>query len=270
MLRLLAGLLALVGMQTARAETGEILFGSVAMDIPRVMYERLSPLTDYLSWTVGSRVTLRLSPDMSSAIAALAQGEVQLSYLTPVAYVRAHDEGGARIVVKTITQGRSALQLTIVVRDGSGFRKAADLKGKIFAFGDPAALLQRAVVVAAGLPLEAFGEYRFLGHYDNVARGVLAGDFDGGILKDTAAVEWEQQGLRVIHRSPDLPPYNISVSREVSDELYDRIRAAFLALDPANTAHLTIIKALDDNYDGFAPTSDAEYAVVRRLIAPLR
>ena len=40
-----------------------------------------------------------------------------------------------------------------------------------------------------------------------------------------------------------------------------------LALSP-NPAHARIIKSLDPSYSGFAPTNDAEYDVVRRLIKP--
>lgn len=75
----------------------------------------------------------------------------------------------------------------IVVREDSPANRIEDLKGARFAFGDRAALLQRAVVVGAGVSLESLGEYRFLGHYDTIVRGILNGDFDAGILKDTMA-----------------------------------------------------------------------------------
>jgi len=123
-------------------------------------------------------------------------------------------------------------------------------------------------VVGAGVKLEELGSYRFIGHYDNIARGVASGDFDAGILKDTTAYEWERKGLRILHASPELPPYNIVVSRETRDELYNAIRRALLGLDPANPAHARVIKSLDPSYSGFAPTSDAEYDIVRTLIKP--
>ena len=50
------------------------------------------------------------------------------------------------------------------------------------------------MVVGAGVKLEELGSYRFIGHYDNIARGVANGDFDAGILKDTTAYEWGTQG----------------------------------------------------------------------------
>ena len=250
------------------ADSQELRFGSVAMNIPAEMHQRLKPLTKYLTDKLKRPVNLKLSPDMPAAIANLVNNEVELAYLTPVAYIRAHDKGGAKLVVKTITQNEGSFQLVIVVRSNSAIKTVSDLAGKTFAFGDKAALLQRATVVGAGMPIEKLGEHKFIGHYDNIARGVANGDFDAGILKDTIAYKWEQQGLRIVYKSPALPPYNIAASRQVDNATLAAIREAFLALDKNRPEHAEVIKALDKDYDGFAPTSDAEYDVVRELIKP--
>jgi phosphonate transport system substrate-binding protein len=252
----------------AEPQKAELLFGSVAMDIPAVMHKRLKPLADYLSSAIGRPVQLHLSPNMPTAIDEVATARVDLAYLTPVAYIRARDKGQAQLVVKTVTKGKSSFRLMVVVRDDSPIKSVRDLVGKSFAFGDKAALLQRAVVVGSGINLDEFGEYRFIGHYDNIVRGVLSGDFDAGILKDTMAYNWSGKGIRIIHSSPDLPPYNISASRNVDPATLGVIRSALLKLDAGNPDHQPVIAALDKNYDGFARTSDAEYDVVRQLIAP--
>jgi phosphonate transport system substrate-binding protein len=250
------------------AEERELLFGSVAMDIPAVMHKRLTPLTRYLSEELGRPVSLKLSPNMGVAIDEAARSSVDLAYLTPVAYLKARDKGGAELVAKTVTDGKASFKLMIVVREDSPIKTIADLEGKTFAFGDERALLQRAAVVGAGIKLEQLGDYKFLGHYDNIARAVMSKDFDAGILKDTMAYKWDGKGLRIVYASPDLPPYNIVVSKKVDKELLGQIRQAFLKLDRNNPEHLKVIKALDKKYDGFAPTSDAEYDVVRQLIKP--
>lgn len=246
----------------------ELVFGSVAMDIPAVMHSRLKPLTVYLGDRLQRPVHLKLSPNMGAAINETASGGVDIAYLTPVAYLKAHAKGDAQIIAKTVTNGKASFQLMIVVREDSPYKSVQDLVGTRFAFGDKKALLQRAVVVGAGIKLEQFGEYKFIGHYDNIARAVANKDFDAGILKDTKAFKWKDKGLRILYSSPDLPPYNIAASKNVSPELVKRLQEAFLALDGKNPEHLKIIKALDKKYDGFAATSDAEYNVVRELIAP--
>jgi phosphonate transport system substrate-binding protein len=254
--------------QTALADDRELLFGSVAMDIPAVMHKRLTPLTKYLSNALHRPVSLKLSPDMGAAIKETVAGNVDLAYLTPVAYLRAHDQGGAQLVAKTVTDGKASFQLMIVVKEDSPIKSVEELAGKSFAFGDKAAILQRAVVVGAGVRLEQFSDFKFIGHYDNIASAVMNNDFDAGILKDTTAFKWQGKGLRILYSSPDLPPYNVVAGKNVDEKLLAQLREAFLSLDRNNPEHLEVIKTLDKSYDGFAPTSDAEYDVVRQLVKP--
>lgn len=248
----------------------ELQFGSVAMDIPAVMHKRLTPLTHYLGERLGRNVSLKLSPNMGVAIEEAASASVDISYLTPVAYLEAKKRGDVQLIAKTVTNGKGSFQLMIVVKEDSPIQSVEQLKGHSFAFGDKKALLQRAVVVGSGIALEDFSEYKFIGHYDNISRAVQIGDFDAGILKDTTAFKWEKKGLRILYSSPDLPPYNIVVSNKVDAETRNKLKQAFLQLDPANPEHIAIIKSLDKKYDGFAETSDAEYDIVRQLIKPFK
>lgn len=253
---------------TVADSKNELLFGSVAMDIPAVMHKRLRPLTRYLSDKLGRPVSLKLSPNMGAAIKEVASQQVDLAYLTPVAYLKAHAKGGSKIIAKTVTKGKASFQLMIVVKKDSPYKTVADLKGKTFAFGDKKALLQRAAVVGAGINMEDFSGYKFIGHYDNIARAVVNGDFEAGILKDTMAYQWEGKGLRILAESPALPPYNIAAKADIDDDTLAKLKDAFLSLDKNNPEHLKVIKAVDKKYDGFAATSDAEYDVVRELIKP--
>lgn len=250
------------------AASNEIVFGSVAMDIPAVMHKRLKPLTKYLSKRLNKKVVLKLSPNMGAAINETATGAVDISYLTPVAYLRAHKKGNAQLIAKTVTKGKASFKLMIVVKENSSIKSIKDLQGKSFAFGDEKALLQRATVVGSGIKLEQFNEYKFIGHYDNIARAVMNDDFDAGILKDTMAYKWEGKGLRILHSSPALPPYNIVASKNVSKATLKELKKIFLSLNKNNPVHLKVINAIDKKYDGFAETSDAEYDVVRKLVAP--
>lgn len=245
---------------------GELLLGSVAMDTTAVMHQRLRPLCDYLSDNLDRPVRLRLSGDYNSAIDNLATGKLDIAYLTPVAYIRARQAGNVRLLAKTVTRGHRSFQLMLVARRDSGIRNVGDLAGRRFAFGDEAATLQRAILVHAGMTLERLGSYKFLGHFDNVARGVMNGDFDAGILKDTTAFEWQQKGLKIIYASPELPPYNIAVSAGMDASTAEAIRTALLRLDPNNPAHVHVIRALDENYDGFVPAHDGDYDAIRMLV----
>ena len=260
--------LAPLSMPAHAIDAPELKFGSVAMDIPAEMHRRLKPLTKYLTATLGQPVILHLSADMSGAIKEVSTGSVDLSYLTPVAYLKAKKSGNVQLIVKIVTQKAASFQLMIVVKDSSPIRTVQDLAGKTFAFGDAAAILQRAVVVGAGMPMEKLGEYKFIGHYDNIAHGVLNGDFDAGVVKDTTAIKFKPQGLRVIYSSAPLPPYNIVASNKMDPALVEKVRAVFLQLDVTKPEDKVVIESLDPSYDGFVAVTDQEYDVIRNLIKP--
>ncbi len=249
-------------------DTKPIRLGSVAMDTPREMHQRLLPLTQYLSRTLGRPVELVLAQNMPAAINDVTTGNVELAYLTPVAYLRSKERSNTQLIAKMVTDHKASFKLMIVVRDDSAIQKVEDLHGKLFAFGDPAALLQRAVVVGAGIDLDTLERYDFLDHYDNIVRGVLHRDYDAGILKDTKAYKWKDKGIRILFSSDELPPYNITAAPHVDQKLLDQLRRAFLSLDIKQPGHKQIIKALDPKYTGFASTKDNEYDIVRSLIKP--
>ena len=252
------------------SENKPLRFGSVAMDSPAVMQQRLLPLTNYLGAILERPVVLKLSTSMSGAINALVSDDVDFAFLTPVAYVDAHNRAKVQIAVRTVTANQPWFKLMIVVREDSPIHQVEELADKRFAFGDPAALLQRAVVVGAGMPLARLGKYDFVDHYDNVVRGVLMGDYDAGIVLDSTAARWQNKGLRVLYASQALPPYNIAASARLDHDTVLKLRNALLKLNPSNPAHRPIIAALGESYTGFAPVRDEDYDIVRKLIIPFK
>ncbi len=251
------------------ADTG-IHLGSVAMDIPAEMINRLTPVTKYLSQKTGLSITYQASPNLSSTVDDLGSGKTKIAYLTPVAYLEAHEKYGVIPLVNPLTYGKATFNLVIVVRKDSKIKTMQDLIGKKFALGDEKALLQQAVIVRAGLKLENFSAHAFLKHYDNIAKAVINGDFDAGILKDTVADKFEPYGLRIIHVSPPLPSYLFAVSNQISPETIAKLKSAMLALNADTPENKAILSALDAGYDGFAAAEDKDYEIVRKLIAPFK
>ncbi len=68
--------------------------GSVAMDVPAEMIRRLTPLSEYISLKTGLNITFRASPNLASAVDDMGAGSTQIAYLTPVAYIEAHEKYG--------------------------------------------------------------------------------------------------------------------------------------------------------------------------------
>jgi len=247
-----------------------IRFGSVAMDTPQAMHKRLLPLTQYLSQTLQRPVELVVAANMATAIHDISAGNVHLAYLTPVAYIRSHEKANTRLIAKTITNDKPGFKLNIIVRNDSPIHTVEQLANKRFAFGDPSALLQQAVFNSTGMKTRQLKHYDFLDHHDNIIRGILLHDYDAGIVKDTMAHRWRNNGIRTIYSSNELPPFNITAAPTLDQQLYQKMRSAFLKLNINNPEHTELIRGLDPIYTGFDNTSDSEYDIVRTLTRPFR
>jgi phosphonate transport system substrate-binding protein len=247
-----------------------VTMGSVAMDIPVEMIKRMSVLTNYLALSTNLNIRFRPSPNLGSAVEDLGTGQTQIAYLTPVAYIEARRKYGVIPLVAPTTNGRPLFSLVIGVRAGSGINSPAELKGKSFAFGDERALLQRAAVASMGLSPSDFASYAYLKHYDNIAKAVLAGDFEGGILKDSVADGFKSKGMVVIGSTAPLPSYLFAVHPAMSAAVRSQLRDALLALNKSSPDGAATLEAFDIAYDGFTPIDDSAYDPVRALIQPFK
>lgn len=250
----------------------DITIGAVAMDVPIEMIKRMTPLTDYLSRQTGYTVHFRPSPNMDTAVKDLGSNAVQISYMTPIAYVTARDQYQAVPLVTPLTHGKNTFHLLVVVRRDSPYNKLEDLKGKRFAFGDPKAYLQPAVLLEGGMRKQDFSEVAYLKHYDNIAKAVLLNDFDGGIMKDTVYEKFAAQGLRVVHTSPPLSSYVFAANGKLDVKIQEKLKQALLSLNNDTPESRMVLKALDQGYDGFKVINDKDYdgerAMVERLGIP--
>ncbi len=248
----------------------QVTMGSVAMDIPVEMIRRLSVLTNYLALQTNLNVRFRPSPNLGSAVDDLGRGQTQIAYLTPVAYIEARRKYGVIPLVAPTVQGRPNFSLVIGVKAGSGIGTPAELKGRRFAFGDEKALLQKAAVESMGVKLAEFSYYAYLKHYDNIAKAVLAGDFDGGILKDSVADDFKGKGIAVIGSTAPLPSYVFAVHPAMPVAVRNQLRDALLALNRTTPDGAATLEAFDSACDGFTVVDDPAYDPVRKLIQPYR
>ncbi len=255
---------------TSAPQQETVTLGSVAMDIPVEMVKRMGALTNYISLNTGLNIRFRPSPNLSSAVDEIGTGQTQIAYLTPVAYIEAQKKYGVVPLVAPTINGKPTFSLVIGAKTGSSIRTPSDLKGKRFAFGDEKALLQKAAVASMGLGTDDFSKFAYLKHYDNIAKAVLAGDFDGGILKDSVADDFKDRGIVVIGSTPPLPSYIFAVHPQMPAETRNKLRDAFLGLRKDNPIGTVTLEAFDSSYDGFAVVQDSAYDTVRKLIQPFQ
>ncbi len=251
------------------AGIGVIRMGVVPLESPAEMYRKFSPLAAYLNRRLGKRIDLRIPVNFKGAINDLGSGATQICYLTPTTYIEAHEKYSVDILVKALRKGKPFHYTVIIARDDSSIEELKDLKGKSFAFGDvhstSSHLVPRAMLLEAGVQLDALKYYDYLGHHDDVAAAVVNGDFEAGGVMESVAVKYQAEGLKFIKYSHEIPEFSICVSSECPLDERVALKNALLSLDVEKTKDHDVLSSISEDYTGFVSAEDRDYDDIRNI-----
>ncbi|MBI6545885.1 MAG: phosphate/phosphite/phosphonate ABC transporter substrate-binding protein, partial [Cyanobacteria bacterium NC_groundwater_1444_Ag_S-0.65um_54_12] len=118
----------------------KLKIGFVPSENVAQMYRKVAPLVNNLRNALGLPVVPFVATDYPGVIEAMRSQKLDAAFLAPGAYVIAEKTANARLLLKTIRHGRDVFYSAIIVRRDSGIRSIKDLRGKRFAFGDPASM----------------------------------------------------------------------------------------------------------------------------------
>jgi phosphonate transport system substrate-binding protein len=251
----------------AAAASPTLHIGTISAEVPATMMQRTEPLAKYLTTRTGITVVPRPGPSHSAVVNDLTKNITQIAYLTPIAYITAQKQQGLTIIAAPLSDGKPFTYSVVVVHKNSTIQTLQDLRGKKFAMGDPRALLQPAVLYRAGMALDSFRQVSYLKYNDNVAKAVLHGDFDGGIMPQSHAALYPD--LRIVHVSPPIPPYPIVARADLPKQQIDALRDALLSLNPNLAQDRAILRSLDASYTGFGLVQEKDFDDARKMLEPL-
>ena len=248
-----------------------VRFGIVTFYNPRLMVLRYQPLMDALASRTGRPFELVLARNYDETVRQLEKGEIDIAYLGPVTFLRAHRKFGAIPLVRLNTGNSAVFHSVIAVRDDSEIASLEQLAGKRFAFGSPLStsshLFPRLIMFQAGVPPTELGGYVYFRHHDSAARAVLTGDADACGVRDVVANRYADRGLKVIAKSGPIPNFPLVVHPDASPELVRSLRDALLSFNPADSTDMKLLEALDTEFhEGFAEVSVEEYVPVEEIM----
>ena len=218
--------------------------------------QRYQPLAAALSRELDMEVELTMMSRYGNIIDRLRNQQLDAAFLgsltAALAIVQLDIEPLARPVVQ---DGSGTNRGQLFVRKDSGIRTAADLRGKVMAFVDPAStagyLFPLAWLKENGADdyRTLFKEYFFAGSHDAAIDAVLKKQADIGATKDIVLNYYLDQNpgareqLVVLASSPPVPTNALCIMRRVSKETRAKIKACLLALD-ATQAGREVLKPL--------------------------
>lgn len=238
-------------------------------EAPTELQRKFAPLGEYLAAKTGMKVVFTPVSDYAAVVESLATGKLDLAWLGGFTYVQAkiRTHGTAIPIVQREEDARFTSKF---ITADPAIKTLADLKGKSFAFGAPSStsgsLMPRFYLQQAGLnPENDFKNVAFSGAHDATAAFVASGKVEAGVLNTSVwdkLVEQKKVDTSKVHVFATTPPYfdyNWTVRGDLDPALIQKLKDAFLQLDPANPQQKDIlalqrasrfIPTRAENYDG--------------------
>lgn len=245
---------------------------------------KAKPLEKLLSKELGIPVEVSVSTDYNTIIEAMDSKQVDVGFLPPNAYVLAHEQSGAKVLLQAqrygIEQpgGKKTDELVdsyksmIVVKKGSKIKELKDLKGKKIATQDvtssagyvwPAAEMKK-----AGVDIEKsdITTVQVKGH-DQAILSVLNGDVDAAfvfedarnnVVKDVPTIFDEVEPM---YTTAPIPNDTVTVRADMSDDWNTKIQDAFINIGKSEEGK-AIISAIY-THEGYVKSKDSNFDIVR-------
>ena len=241
---------------------------------PSELVGRFSPLAKHLGVKTGRKIEVSIARDYNEHIARTGEGRIDLAYMGPASYVTLVSTYGVRpILAVHEVAGKSSFRGVIVKRAGSDIKSLGDLRGKRFAFGDPestmSSLVPRYMLLEAGVALNDLSGHEHLENHNNVALGVLVGDFDAGALKEETFYMYRGRGLEAVAFSPEISEHLFVARAGLSDELVSELREAMYGLSSEPDGG-KILEAMKPGATGLVAGDDKGYDSLRRIMEGLK
>ncbi|WVM93971.1 putative selenate ABC transporter substrate-binding protein [Halopseudomonas pachastrellae] len=262
---LLAGLclsVATLFTATAQAETTTLRVSAIPDEAPTELQRKFEPLGRYLEAELGMPVVFQPVSDYAGVVEALAAKRLDLAWLGGFTFVQAKLRTGNAIPLVQREQDEPLpAPLSPLTRP---CRATPTWKARALPSATSGHLMPRYFLQQDGIdPDTFFSRVGFSGAHDATVAWVESGKVDAGVLNSSV---WDKlleenkvdtDKVRVYSTTPAYYDYNWTVRGDLEPELVERIKAAFLALDPENPEHKAILDL--QRASRFIPTAPENY-----------
>ena len=247
--------------------------GLIPADDAEEMLRNYEPIKEYLSEKLGMPVEISVTSDYTAAIEAMRSKHIDMAWFGPFSYIIAANIANAEAIVNGVKEstGSATYKSVIVANANSGIEKLEDLKGKSFAFVDPAStsgnLIPRKILIENEIdPDNDFSVSFFAGTHNAVEYAVANGKVDAGADSNNSydrmveAGGIDPQSNKKNYKSKKITRSPPAVRGDLPAEFKDKIKQALIDMD-----NQTIHKVDGwGDITSYQAVSDSDYDVIRK------
>ena len=237
--------------------------GVVSRYAPSRIYQIYQPIVDYLSKELNGRIELRLSKDYEETVHQLKNGEVLIAFLGSYIYAKERLTDDLEPIVSPLnSEGKPLTRAALVVPKDSDIMSIKDLKNHTLALPSMASYssnwLKTMDPSQNTLDFSELASVQYFDFHHTVIFQVLWGNFDAGVVRESIAKEYRNQGIRVVAYSPDFPSPPIVSLKTADPVLISKIKRALVKVDNQSISPL--------GFTGFAEARDESYEDLSQLL----
>ena len=235
--------LALAGMAAQAQAQAVLRVTAIPDESPTELARKFAPLGQYLESKLGMKVEWTPVTDYAAAVETVVNRKIDLAWFGGFTFVQANVRSGGKILPLVQREEDEKFRSVFITEAKSGINRLEDLKGKTLSFGSASStsghLMPRSFLLAAKInPDTDLKRVAFSGAHDATIAAVASGKVDAGALnisvweKFVAEKKVDPSQVKVFYTTPPYFDYNWSVHADMPVALREKIKAAFLALDP--------------------------------------
>ncbi len=171
--------------QDWKAKYPELVFAKVPDENASGTTSRWTPLAEYLSRELGTKVTLRIANDYAAVIEGQRAGNIHIAMYGPASYARAYIIGAKvePFAIEVNGDGTKGYYSVLYVKSDSSYKDIKDLKGKNLCLVDPNSTsgnnVPRFAMDKMGIdPEKFFSKVVYSGSHENAVIGLAQGTCD--------------------------------------------------------------------------------------------
>lgn len=237
------------------------------------LIDRFTPLAEYLSKKMGRPVILGIAKDYQTHIDKAGKDELDIAFMGPATYVKMVElYGNKPLLARLEINGKPTFKGMIIIKKESSLRSLTDLKGKRFAFGDTESTMghfvPRFILLNAGVRVKDLASHIFLSNHNDIALGVLMGDYEAGAVKEDVFFKFEKRGLKELARTPEMSEHVFVTRSTLQPQKVRALQEALYHLKDDEEGR-KVLSALRDSLTGMVPAADKDYDNLRSILQRL-